>query len=875
MSATEFPSGADAVLGLADIDATMTDLVGGKAANLGELIGVGAKVPPGFCVTTDAYEQVCRPLTTDLLGRLDSDPAIAGEVRTRLTDAPFPSALAEAITRAYAELGPDVPVAVRSSATAEDLPHASFAGQQDTYLNIIGPRALLDAVARCWGSLWTDRAVAYRTANGIDHGAVRLAVVVQRMVDAASSGVLFTANSITGRRDQAVIDANSGLGESVVSGAVDPDQLIVETATGEITSRKLGGRQLSVRAKPGGGVESVARTDDGEPSLTDDQARALALLGAGIERHYAKPQDIEWAIDADGQLWVTQSRAITTLFPLPERERDGLRVYFSFNVAQGVFRPLTPMGYSVIRLFMTGMMRNLGITARPPVVQVAGWLFLDITGALHNPLGRRILPQVMAMMEARSGKVITRLLADPRLSRRNPVRPLLVRIGALLARTKLPIAAARMLRRPEQAREEAFGTAEALRADFARSSAASPHERLAAVRAGEISTTRRMVGLIPKIFPVLLLSRMLPLILGKSVSAEEVQIILRGLPNNVTTEMDLDLWRLAGEAGEDPESARAFAELSASELAERYRDGTLPITVLNGLKAFLDRNGHRAIAEIDAGMPRWSEDPSHLLDVIANYIRTARGGHAADEQYRRGADEAEAMLDRVVARLRRRNPLRARLAAFATHRVRNLGGLREMPKYCLVLYIDHARRQLRAAGSELVDAGRLDTADDIFFLDLAEAAEAVGGTDHRALVAERRETYDREVRRKHIPRLLLSDGTEPEATLPVDTVEGMLSGSSASAGTVTGTAKVVLDPAGARIEPGEILVAPSTDPGWTPLFLTAGGLVMEMGGPNSHGATVAREYGIPAVVGVPDATKRITNGQRITINGSAGTVELD
>jgi pyruvate,water dikinase len=882
MSTVQAALRSPVLVDLAEAGSTAPELVGGKAANLGELISSGARVPPGFCVTTRAYADVADQLGLDqVIERLGNDHSVASEIRAMLANAAVPEELSSALIRAYAEMGPDVAVAVRSSATAEDLPHASFAGQQDTYLNVVGEQALLDAVRRCWSSLWTDRAVSYRTDNGVDHRSVRLAVVVQRMVDSASSGVLFTANPISGRRREAVIDANSGLGESVVSGAVDPDRFVVDTGSATITSRTLGTKTVSVRSKPGGGTEAVAGDDTSAYTLTDDQVLALAELGDAAERHFGSPQDLEWAVDDEGTCWLTQSRPITTLFPLPPETAEGLRAYFSINVAQGVYRPITPMGASVLRHSIAGIMRRVGLPTgapetTPPVWrQVSGWLFFDVTGILRHTWGRQIAPRMLAMMEARSGVVFSDLMERPEFS--VPARtswPLLRRVAHVLVTTKLPLGALRALRNPERARNAMFDTVDEIRSALSARGGTDARTRLPSACEGMTEVLApRMIRLMPTLWTGLALSRFTPALLGPSVTTQEFQLTLRGIPNNITTLMDLELWTLAERTAADPETRRMFQDLTPERLTEHYRNGTLPGTAAEELDEFLARYGHRAVAEIDTGMPRWSEEPTHVIGMIANYLRTGGTGRSAEEQYRQGAAEAEEAVRLIVSRLRRTSKLRARLAEFALGRMRLLLGLREMPKFCMVLGLAHARSQLRAAGEDLVAEGRLDAADDVFFLDLAEAEEALAGADFRTVVAGRREVHELELRRRHLPRMLLSDGTEPETTMMSPRREGTLIGASASAGTATGPARVVLDPTGARIEPGEILVAPSTDPGWTPLFLTAAGLVMEMGGPNSHGATVAREYGIPAVVGVPDATTMILSGQTITVDGAAGTVE--
>jgi pyruvate,water dikinase len=358
----------------------------------------------------------------------------------------------------------------------------------------------------------------------------------------------------------------------------------------------------------------------------------------------------------------------------------------------------------------------------------------------------------------------------------------------------------------------------------------------------------------------------------------ELQEVLRGVPHNVTTEMDLKLWELTEQIRNDEPSRTVFTDIALHALLQRYRDRALPPVAQRGLQAFLRRYGHRAVAEIDLGMPRWSDDPSHLLGVISNYLRFDTADLDPVSQFKAGQARAESMITSLTTRLTERSRVRARLAGWTLRRVRQLIGLRESPKFLLIVALGVMREQLKEVGRQLAAAGKIDHVDDVFFLDLDDARRGLAGEDLRAWVAEQRATYQQELRRRHIPRLLLSDGTEPEAVAAelagTAGTDGALAGSPASTGMVTARARVVLDPVGAHLEPGEILVAPSTDPGWTPLFLTAGGLVMEMGGSNSHGAVVAREYGIPAVVGVPEATHKIETGQLITVDGAAGLVTV-
>ncbi|MHA6795172.1 PEP/pyruvate-binding domain-containing protein [Pseudonocardia bannensis] len=880
------------VLDLARLDAARLPQVGGKAANLGELLGAGFEVPGGFCVTTAAYARVADAAGLDAVlpnSFRPGEPA-PERIRERLLATPVPTDIVAAVTAAYAGLGPDVPVAVRSSATAEDLPGASFAGQQDTYLNVVGPDAVLDAVRRCWASLWTDRAVSYRVSTGIDQRTVRLAAVVQRMVDARVAGVAFTADPLTGRRGWTVIDASPGLGEAVVSGAVNPDHVVVD-AEGGIVERRAGDKRVEVRSLPGGGTERLTRdgADDrfGQLCLSDPQLRELAALGRRVQDHYGAPQDIEWAVDAAGRIWLTQARPITTLFPIPEPVRAG-RVYFCVSLAQGLVRPLTPMGIAAFRVLGSVAAHHLfGVpvgdprTGPPAFATAGGRLFIDLTTALRSRAGRTLMPRVLDVMEARSATVLRSLFDDPAFSVRSTSWwPFVRNVARVAARFRIPLRAVQALVSPAAGRRHADRVGRRLQDLLA-----ATGERTATQRLDRVERLLQAIfPIMPTVVPVagagfamLGLARRLA---GADFRANDVHEVLRSLPHNVTTMMDLELWALATRLRADTAAAAALREQDPAELAARYQHGALSGVLQDGLAGFLRRHGHRAVAEIDLGVPRWSDDPAYVLGVLANYLRLvveADPALAPDAQFARGERAARAAVDTVVGRVARRSRVRARLVRLALGRVRELAGMRETHKDFLVRVLAEARAELANVGAELTARGLLDGADDVFFLDLEQVRTAIGGADLRDVVTRRREDHDQELRRRQVPRIVLSDGTQPEAVRagaagrgrPTD---GVLAGSPASAGTVTAPARVVLDPVGAHLEPGEILVVPSTDPGWTPLFLTAGGLVMEMGGSNSHGAVVAREYGIPAVVGVPDATLRIATGQEITVDGAAGTV---
>jgi pyruvate,water dikinase len=886
------------ILPLDVIDSGSLPVAGGKAANLGELIQAGLPIPSGFCVTTAAYDLAAEgaglgPVLETLSETPPDDAARLAELATvardKLLATRVPDIVADAIAAAYRTLGDDTPVAVRSSATAEDLPYASFAGQQDTYLNVFGVDAVLDAVRRCWVSLWTDRAVSYRAGNGIDHRTVSLAVAVQRMVESEVAGVLFTANPLTGKRRQAVIDASPGLGEAIVSGVVNPDHFVVDTATGEIVERHPGDKRIAVRADEGGGTRRVELAGGGnEACLSNEQVRALAALGARVEAHYGAPQDTEWAIDAAGGLWLLQARPITTLFPLPAgapATDEDLRAYFSINVAQGVYRPLTPIGLQAFRLLGSAVATLAGhpppdrYAGPSPIVEAAGRLFFDVTGALRSTLGRGLLDFATRNMEARTAPILRRLAADPRLAPvATPWWPVLRSVLSVFVRGRVPLRAVQALLRPVAARGRVSRVEEELRTLGEVPRDADGAQRLRATERLLLDFPPRIVPGIPPVFAAGLGAYALAgKLLGNLATEDERRIVLRGLPHNPTTEMDLALWSLAQAIRAEPAVARTVRETPPQRLARDYRRGTLPPTLQVGLEGFLHTYGHRGVAEIDLGLPRWSEDPTYIVGVLVNYLRLDNPELAPDVQFRRAAREAETMTAVLADRAASKGRIRRVLVRFLLQRARALAGLREVPKFCLVLLLAHARALLWPVGEELAKRGRLNRAEDVFFITLPEARAALAGDDLRSAVGERRAVYEQELGRRHVPRILLSDGTEPGVETSDDVVEtagNILRGAPASAGVVAAKARVILDPTGARLEPGEILVAPSTDPGWTPLFLTAGGLVMEMGGAMSHGAVVAREYGIPAVVGVPNVTERVATGQRITVDGSAGTVAV-
>ncbi|MBY8872489.1 pyruvate, water dikinase [Micromonospora sp. PLK6-60] len=795
------------VIALSAATADRVDLVGGKAAGLGELIRRGERVPDGFCVTTTAHR----------LGVIPRAEIVA----------------------AYQRLGAG-PVAVRSSATAEDLPEASFAGQQDTVLDVTGTAELIAAIGKCWDSLHTARATAYRDARDLDHRAVRMAVIVQRMVDPAVAGVLFTANPLTGRRDEMVADAAPGLGTTVVDGAATVDHYV---------------------------LDGMPRADPG--CLTSAQLAELRAAGERLQGHFGCPQDVEWAFDRDGVLWLLQSRPITSLFPRPPETGKPLpRIYLEFGHVQGMRQPVTPMGMSTLRAQIAAMLATLGV--RVEIVDIGGRLYGDLTDLTRRRSSRKRLVKLMAVdFGPRAQAVMRHVLADPRFAPTGGGAARPPGAGSLGTAGRAVVGILRALARPDAARSRMFQAIDELRVG----SVAPAELRTAADRLRFLQAPDAAGGADAIVWPIVtgMLAAALPAALLKGVaSPDEIHAVLAGMPHNVTIEMDLALWRLAQNAGEH---RQLLLDTPPAELAARHLGGTLPDV---GMAGFLTAYGHRGVAEVDLGVPRWAEDPAPVFAALANYLRVTDPEQGPDRRFRRAAATAEAALDELVRRARRRRPVRGTLAGFLLRRARSLAGLREAGKFAGLYPLRERRRQLLLIGAELHGAGLLERPDDIMFLTLDEAHAAVHrGVDHRATVATRRAVHRRESRRRVVPVALLSDGTDVETVLPAaPAADGVLAGVGASAGRVTGPARVVHDPATAHIEPGEVLVAATTDPGWTPLFLTASALVTETGAIMAHGPTVAREYGIPAVICVPAATRTISTGQLVTVDGGAGTVTV-
>ena len=910
MNLQQSPSDASPVwiLPLASEAATLP-LTGGKGANLAIMARAGLTVPDGFHLTTLAYQAyvAANHLEESILAALPTSPAnpacleaASTNIQALFAAGVMPAGLATDLLEAYARLGRPA-VAVRSSATSEDLPEASFAGQQDTYLNVIGDAALLQAVVRCWASLWTARAIGYRERNGVAQHGAALAVVVQRMVESAASGVLFTANPLTGLRSEMVIDATLGLGEALVAGQVGPDHYVVDGCSGQIIARTLGTKNIALHSLPGGGTVAVTQEAHQRQALPDNEIRMLAELGRQVAALYGVLQDIEWAW-ADGCLYLLQTRPITSLYPPPvEMPLDPLKVLFSFGAVQGLLEPITPLGRdTILQFFATGArLFGLHVTRRTQtVLYTAGErLWANITTPLRNSVGRTVIEGAMSLVEPTIQQAIKLIDADPRLKPGR--RGISLHAAIQLARFFVPVAGnvLRNLLAPNARRMAIVANGERILAET--------RARCTAITGSRQDRLAQLAALLPGVIECRLPHTLILFVSGvasgmasfnllntlsrrlgdapapepQSGWDDRVLAITRGLPFNPTTEMDLALWHTAQAIRGDDAALELFGQETTSELAARYQRQELPSAAAGAIDRFLATYGRRGLAEIDLGRPRWLEDPAHIFEVLAGYLQISEVDQVPDAVFARGAASAREAINRLAdaARKSRGGWFKARLVRLAAGRTRVLLGLREQPKFFAVRLLGLFRQVLLTIGQEYVAAGELAQPDDLVYLDISELAAFAKGQpqDWVGIIAHRRELNQRERLRRMVPRLLLSDGRAfYDGILGPADAEHTLVGSPVSPGSAEGRVRVVLDPRQAALLPGEIMVCPGTDPSWTPLFLTAAGLVMEVGGMMTHGAVVAREYGIPAIVGVNRATTRLRSGQRIRINGSTGQIVL-
>ena len=872
-----------------DISRQDVDDVGGKAANLGELSGSGLRVPPGFVLTTAGYhlfveantlqDQILSLAATPPNGGRPVDDAVSIQIGRLFEAGEIPVDVAVAICAAYNRLPGEGPtrVAVRSSATAEDLPEASFAGQQETYLNVRGTEELLEAVKKCWASLWTTRAIAYRRRLNIDPGAVSLAVVVQQQIDSEVSGVGFSLNPLTNDYDEAVIDANWGLGESVVAGRVSPDHFVVDKIGRRVLEKKLGAKQVAIWASPDGGTIERQDHQSSECTLSDAQLDDLTDVMCRIETHYETPMDIEWAY-AGGELYVLQARPITAYVPLPPemvtKPGERRRLYADAALSKGLTtnEPISPLGLSWIEHVYAPLMATLlGMDFSPAkglVFAAGSRLYMNVSNFMRLGMSTRAMAKNAAQTDALLGQILANI--DPQ-QHRAATRPGWLRLRLLLLAPKLVW----MLRRPvwntlwnlltpESARRayqreiDAFAAemTEGLDYDLPLKQFARLYTHRVWREMGDVTMPALLVGLIS---PAFLIPR------GSKEARALVPRLRQGFTGNLVVEQGIALFRLSKLL-----ERTDFDNID--RLAERLERREMPPEFLRDWDAFLHRFGCRGPHEMDVASPRYADDMTLALQQMS-YMSSGESGFDPEAAHQRNVEERRRAYEELITRS---GWLRRALVRRVHRLIESFGGTRDTPKYHAVMLTHAVHKRALVEGTRLVSEGRLDSAMDVFCLTLddLETAAHDPALDLRELCKERTRFAKRLAAHvTRFPQVIDSRGRIFRPP-PRDEAAGEFVGIAVSPGTATGPVRLLHNPRDTPVHQGDVIVAYTTDPGWTPLFVNASAVVLEVGGVLQHGAVIAREYGKPCVVGIDRVTTKLRDGQIVEVDGTTGVVRL-
>ncbi|TDK62934.1 phosphoenolpyruvate synthase [Bacillus salipaludis] len=861
------------VLGFQQIEKTQLLLVGGKGLNLGELSNIqGLQVPEGFCVTTVGFQKAIEQNETyhALLNRLtmlkaddrDQIGEISKNIRQILMEVEIPSDVACAVTDYLSRYGDEHAYAVRSSATAEDLPHASFAGQQDTYLNIIGKEAILQHIRKCWASLFTDRAVIYRIQNKFDHKQVYLSVIVQRMVFPNASGILFTADPITSNRKLLSINASFGLGEALVSGLVSPDCYKVQE--NKIVDKMISTKKLAIYGRKEGGTESVPIDPDQQraQTLTDQQIVQLARIGRQIEAYFGCPQDIEWCL-VDDTFYIVQSRPVTTLFPIPEANDQENHVFISVGHQQMMTDPIKPLGLSFFLLTTNAPMRKAG-----------GRLFVDIARQLASPASRNMLLNMMGQHDPLMKDAIMNIIERGDFIKLLPneneaPRYVSGNTDRLAQIENNPTIVSDLIKKNQTSIEGLKQNIQMKSGSDLFDFILEDIQELKKILFDPQSTAVFMAAMNASTW----INEKMNEWLGEKNAADTVS---QSVPNNITSEMGLELLDVADVIRPYPEVIDYLQHVKDDNFLDDLVKVDGGQETRGALIAYLTKYGMRCAGEIDITRSRWSEKPTTLVPLILGNIKNfePNAGKRKFEQGLRVALEKEKeLLDRL--KQLPDGEQKAKETKRMIDLIRNFIGYREYPKYGMIHRYFVYKQALLKEAEQLVQAGVIHEKEDIYYLTFEELCEVVRTNKLDYLIISKRKDEYRLYEKLTLPRVITSDGEiiagkYKRENLPAEAIAGL----PVSSGVIEGRARVILNIEDADLEDGDILVTSFTDPSWTPLFVSIKGLVTEVGGLMTHGAVIAREYGLPAVVGVENATKLIKDGQRIRVHGTEGFIEL-
>ncbi|MBS4172859.1 phosphoenolpyruvate synthase [Bacillus sp. FJAT-49736] len=865
------------VLSFQEIEKTQLHLVGGKGLNLGELSRIqGLQIPEGFCITTVGYQKafeknekfqaLLNQLTILKVEERDQIGEISRKIRQLIIEAEIPSDVVNAVSDQLTQFGEKHAYAVRSSATAEDLPHASFAGQQDTYLNIKGKDAILQHISKCWASLFTDRAVIYRIQNGFDHRHVYLSVIVQKMIIPHASGILFTADPVTSNRKVLSIDASFGLGEALVSGLVTPDCYKVQD--GKIVEKMLATKKLAIYGRKEGGAETqqIDPSQQKTQVLTDQQILQLALIGRQIEAYFRQPQDIEWCLVEDA-FYIVQSRPITTLYPIPETNDQENHVYISVGHQQMMTDAMKPLGLSFWLLTTPAPMRVAG-----------GRLFVDATPQLSTPTSQKNLLNLMGQHEPLTKEALTTIVERGNFIKMIPEDE--------KAQSSGPI---------NKGMSEDFMTEikndSAIVHDLIKSSQISIEELKRNIETKSGTELFHFIQEDLQQFKKILFnpksSALIRIAMNASAWVNEkmnqwlgeknvADTLSQSVPNNITSEMGLELLDVADAIRPYPEIIEYLQHVNDDSFLDELGkfDGGQEVQV--AIKAYLSKYGMRCVGEIDITKTRWSEKPAALIPMILSNIKNFEP-NASQRKFEQGLRSAMEKEQELLGRLKQLpdGEQKAEETKQMIHLIRSFIGYREYPKYGMINRYFVYKQALLKEAEQLIQANIIREKEDIYYLTFEELHEVVrtNNLDYQ-IISKRKDEY-KLYEKLTPPRVITSDGeiivgTYKRENLPAEALIGL----PVSSGVIEGRARVIFNMEDAVLEEEDILVTTFTDPSWTPLFVSIKGLVTEVGGLMTHGAVIAREYGLPAVVGVENATKLIKDGQRIRVNGTEGYIEI-
>ncbi|MED3877977.1 phosphoenolpyruvate synthase [Priestia megaterium] len=864
------------VLSFQEIEETQLSLVGGKGLNLGALSKIqGIKVPEGFCVTAAGYQKALEQNETfqvllNQLSMLKADDLdeigeISRKIRQTILEVDVPSDVVKAVIHYLSQLGEEHAYAVRSSATAEDLPHASFAGQHDTYLNIRGKEAILEHISKCWASLFTNRAVTYRIKNGFDHSQVHVSVIVQRMVFPQASGILFTADPITSNRNLLSIDAGFGLGEALVSGVVSADCYKIKE--GEIVDKKIASKKVAIYGLKEGGTETKEVHFDLQKTqvLTDFQILQLERVGRQLEAYFDCPQDIEWCL-ADDTFYIVQSRPITTLYPIPEANDQENRVYVSVGHQQMMTDAMKPLGLSFFLLTTNAPMRTAG-----------GRLFVDVTPMLASPDSRKMMLGAMGQHDPLMKDALTSIMERGDFIKLLPNDQSSGKSNKSVPPTKKPKA---QIENDSTIVSDLIKKNQASIEELKQTIQTKSGSELVDFISEDIGTLKKIL-FDPQSTAVFMtamdasswINEKMETWLGEKNAAD---VLSQSVPNNITSEMGLALLDVADVIRPYPEVIHYLKHVKDDNFLENLVELEGGQETQDAIYDYLSKYGMRCPGEIDITKTRWSEKPAALIPLILGNIKNFEA-NASKQKFEKGLQEALEKEQELLNRLKHLpdGEQKEKETKEKIDLLRNFIGYREYPKYGMVNRYFVYKQALLKEAEQLVKAGVIYELEDIYYLTFEELQEVVRTYKlNHQIISKRKEEY-KLYEKLTPPRVITSQGeiitgAYKRENLPSQAIVGL----PVSSGVIEGRARVILNMENANLSDGDILVTSFTDPSWTPLFVGIKGLVTEVGGLMTHGAVIAREYGLPAVVGVENATRLIKDGQRIRVHGTEGYIEI-